>query len=183
MTTLRLLASTLFSAVSKDTPPARNIFATHGSWAGRQVWGLQVGAASGLEHAGARKFSESPMASNQEELPPGIAKGDPPEIPDNPAAADSASGQAKTKEGYQGAMHHSYGQAYHGRSSDEGFGERYGNPVDETGVGTIGNAPPGWSEDKPGVKKEDPGTTDFDFTQGSEVAEKEHARHSKIADR
>ncbi|KAL9269764.1 hypothetical protein AKJ16_DCAP06861 [Drosera capensis] len=75
-----------------------------------------------------------------------------------------ASKQHEDKSG--DVMSHSFGDGYSTRSNDDGFGGVYG-----------GNDPD--TNDGDGIICEHP---DYDKSQGSEVAEKEKARHQKTAE-
>lgn len=81
---------------------------------------------------------------------------------------------------YRDDMGKSYGNAYSQRSSDEGFGERYGEPVkvqiekkQSTTVLQRGETAERDQEADAVVDVE------YDITQGEHVAEKEVSRHSK----
>eukprot|EP00850_Spirogloea_muscicola_P000861 SM000003S11106 [mRNA] locus=s3:978329:978820:- [translate_table: standard] len=88
---------------------------------------------------------------------------------------------AAERQEYRDDMNDSYGDGYAGRSADEGFGQIYGEPVTSTAVGKTGNAPASWDtgeqESTGDVLAKDP-PKERDQEQGSEVAEKEHARNA-----
>eukprot|EP00897_Mesotaenium_endlicherianum_P000135 jgi/Mesen1/10121/ME000075S09628 len=112
-------------------------------------------------------------------MPPGIAKKG--HGPDEETLRDPV---ADLGEAYKDDMAEAFGAGYHSRSTDEGYGQIYGEPVDEVqGVGTVGNAPAAWSEGKGPGKPSDGevphGGVEYDRSQGSEVAQKEDARHAQ----
>ncbi|CAI5518667.1 unnamed protein product [Closterium sp. Naga37s-1] len=88
--------------------------------------------------------------------------------------------RAEQAEAYEKDMD-DYGSAYATRSSDEGFGQIYGEPVTHFGVrGRVGNAPAAWTEEESKLDRtsEPAGREEYDRSQGASVGQTEEGWHA-----
>ncbi|CAI5505876.1 unnamed protein product [Closterium sp. Naga37s-1] len=95
-------------------------------------------------------------------------------------AEGSEAVRAEQAEAYEKDMD-DYGSAYATRSSDEGFGQIYGEPVTHFGVrGRVGNAPAAWTKEESKLEHtgEPAGREEYDRSQGAPVGQTEEGRHA-----
>lgn len=163
----RVPASTR-SLVASDPFEGRNMATNAGSKADMgEAYGDDYATRSSEEGMGQR-YGDSVEAGDSTQLKRESQ-------PSGPAATE-------TKEGYTADMTDSYGEAYATRSSDEGFGQIYGEPVVGGAVGRVGNAPAEWAENAHKIDNvnEFPSAPEYEREeQGEPVAQKEFGRHSE----